>query len=87
MKSILRAFVVGAAVGSVLIALWSQAERRRLQMALTDAEKRLSESAVLPPDMDARIERGKKLLARSRWEDDAIGRLPGSWKHVGDDDE
>lgn len=86
MKNILRILLMGIAIGAFIGTLLAQAERKRLQAELNLAWKTANERAILPDDIDERIERSKQMLARSRWEDDAIGRLPNSW-HEEDDGE
>jgi hypothetical protein len=85
MKTVLRILFIGISIGAFVAALLAQAERKRLQAELALAWKTANERAILPDDLDARIERSKKLLERSRWEDEALGHLPGSWNEEDDD--
>ena len=85
MTNILRILFLGIAIGALFAALLAQDERKRLRAALAAAEKTASERAILPDDLDERIARSKQVLAQSRWEDDAIGRLPNSWREDNDE--
>jgi hypothetical protein len=86
MKTVLRILFIGAAIGAFVTARLAQAERKRLKTELALAWKTANERAILPDDLDARIERSKKMLNRARWEDEALGRLPGSWNEEDDDE-
>jgi hypothetical protein len=69
MNNILRVLLIGIGIGAAIVALLAQAERKRLQSALADAELRLSKSAILP-DHAADFVRETQALA---WERAALG--------------
>jgi hypothetical protein len=85
MKTQFSTLLLGITIGASLATLIAEAERRRLQAALDDAQQLSGERAIVSPDIDTRSAQGR-LMQRSRWEREALG-LPLDDEDYDDDDD
>ena len=73
MKTQFSTLLLGITIGASLATILAEAERRRLQAALDDAQQTAGERTPVSPDIDTRSAQGRRLMQQSRWEREALG--------------
>jgi hypothetical protein len=86
LKTQFGTLLLGITIGASLATILAEAERRRLQAALDDAQQTAGERATVSSDIDTRRAQGRRPMQQSRWEREALG-LPLDDEDYDDDDD